>query len=181
MYTRSFFPSVSRLLSTGLLLVGLIALTGCSSGGSGMDDSDNSDSGGNSGVDVTVTIDNVGSDAWEVTDVEGASGVNGGGENPTLTLETGTRYRFVNNGWSTHPLGFQNSSDEYLLNQNEDEDGSFEGDSDVNYEEDSDGVTFTYTQSLADATASYRCTVHPSMEGTVGTDSSGDDDGDGDY
>lgn len=78
-------------------------------------------------------------------------------------------------GGIPHPLGFQNSNDEYLLNQNQGEDGSFEGDSNVNYEEDSEGVTFTYTQSLADAVASYRCTVHPSMEGAVGTSSSSSD------
>ena len=136
---------------------------------------------GSSEVDVTVTIDNVDADAWEVTSVEDASGVDGGGENPTLTLTTDTRYRFVNDGGSTHPLGFQNSSDEYLLNQNQDEDGSFEGDSGVNYEEDSEGVTFTYTQDLADAVADYRCTVHPSMEGSVQTESSDDGGGVGGY
>jgi len=124
-------------------------------------------SGDGSSIDVTVTIENVGSSAWEVTNVDGASNVAGSGENPSLTLTEGTRYRFVNNGGSAHPLGFQNSSDEYLLNQ--DGSGSLEDNSGINYEEDSDGVTFTYTQQLADAVADYRCTVHPSMEGTVET------------
>jgi len=120
---------------------------------------------GGTSVDVTVTVNNVGTSAWEVTDVEGASGVAGSGENPTLTLEVGTRYRFDNNGGSAHPLGFQDGSSDYLLNQ--DGSGSLEGDSDIGYEEDGDGVTFTYTQSLADEVATYRCTVHPSMEGDV--------------
>jgi len=122
---------------------------------------------GSGAADVTVTIDNNGASSWSVTDVDGASGVDGGGENPTLTLTVGTRYRFVNNGGSAHPLGFQNASAEYLLNQ--DGEGSLEGDSDINYEEDDEGITFTYTQSLADAVATYRCTVHGSMEGNVQT------------
>jgi plastocyanin len=127
----------------------------------------NAGSGGGSSADVTVTINNVGASAWEVTSVEGASDVAGSGENPSLTLTEGTRYRFVNNGGGAHPLGFQNGSDEYLLNQ--DGDGSLEDNSGINYVEDGDGVTFTYTQDLADAVASYRCTVHASMEGSVET------------
>jgi plastocyanin len=115
-------------------------------------------------ADVTVTLDNVGASAWEV---DGASGVAGSGENPTLTLTVGTRYRFVNNGGSAHPLGFQNAGGDYLLNQNGS--GSLEDDADINYEEDGDGVTFTYTQALADAVATYRCTVHAAMEGNVAT------------
>jgi plastocyanin len=107
--------------------------------------------------------------------VDGASGVAGSGENPTLTLTEGTRYRFVNNGGSAHPLGFQDSSDDYLLNQ--DGDGSLEGNSGINYEEDDEGVTFTYTQQLADAVANYRCTVHASMEGAVQTGSGGNGSG----
>jgi plastocyanin len=79
----------------------------------------------------------------------------------------GTRYRFVNNGGGAHPLGFQNASDEYLLNQ--DGSGSLEDDADINYQEDNEGVTFTYTQALADAVDAYRCTVHASMEGSVQT------------
>ena len=124
---------------------------------------------GSDTADVTVTIDNNGASSWSVTDVDGASGVDGGGENPTLTLTVGTRYRFVNNGGSAHPLGFQNASAEYLLNQNGE--GSLEGNSDINYQEDDEGIMFTYTQSLADAVATYRCTVHGAMEGDVQTDS----------
>ncbi|PEN09278.1 hypothetical protein CRI93_00685 [Longimonas halophila] len=122
---------------------------------------------GSSTADVTVTIDNNGASSWSVTNVDGASGVAGSEENPDLTLTVGTRYRFVNNGGGAHPLGFQNASAEYLLNQ--DGDGSLEGNTAINYEEDGDGITFTYTQELADAVATYRCTVHGSMEGAVQT------------
>ncbi|MCS4142085.1 cupredoxin domain-containing protein [Salinibacter ruber] len=128
--------------------------------------------GGGSSADVTVTVTNVGTSAWEVTDVSGASGVaQTGTNNPTLTLKVGTRYRFENNGGSAHPLGFQDGSSSYLLNQ--DGSGSLEGNSDVNYEEDSEGITFTYAQALADEVASYRCTVHSQMEGDVQTDGGG--------
>ena len=118
-------------------------------------------------ADVTITINNVGASAWEVTDVQGASGIVVGGQNPTITLTVGTRYRFVNNGGSAHPLGFQDSGGSYLLNQNGS--GSLEGDASIGYQEDGDGVTFTYTQSLANAVATYRCSIHSAMEGSIQT------------
>ncbi len=130
------------------------------------------------GADVTVTINNVGTSAWEVTSVSGASGVAQiGTENPTLTLTVDTRYRIVNNGGSTHPFGTRNASDEYLLRQESNQTGSLEDDMGINYQEDDEGVTFTYTQSLADAVATYQCTAHSSMNGTVETDNGDDNEG----
>ena len=124
--------------------------------------------GGGSAADVTITIDNIGASAWEVTGVDGADGVAPIGEqNPTLTLTAGTRYRVVNNGGSAHPFGLQNSADTYLLRQNGQ--GSLEGDASVNYQEDEAGVTFTFSPTLSDAVVSYRCTIHASMEGSVQT------------
>lgn len=118
--------------------------------------------------DVTVTIDNVGASAWVVTDVQGASGVATQDENnATITLTPGTRYRFINNGGSAHPLGFQDANDAYLLREGGS--GSFEDDGAVSYVENSDGVTFTVTQALADEMATYNCTVHASMEGSIAT------------
>ena len=117
---------------------------------------------------VTVTIDNIGASAWEVTDVEGESGVAPiGAQNPSLTLTVGRRYRIVNNGGGAHPFGIQNAADEYLLNQ--DGSGSLEADANIRYQEDANGVTFTYTQALADVGATYRCTVHAAMTGAVET------------
>ena len=122
-------------------------------------------------ADVTVTLDNIGSSAWEVTGVEGANDVaQTGADNPALTLTVGTRYRFENNGGSAHPLGFQDADGAYLLNQAGD--GSLENDDAINYEEDGDSVTFTFTQELANAVATYRCTIHPSMIGAVNAASS---------
>lgn len=126
-------------------------------------------------ADVTITVTNVGSSAYQVSEVSGASGVaQTDTDNPALTLTVGTRYRIDNNaGISAHPFALQNGADEYLLRQESGETGSREGDSGVNYVEDDQGITFTYTQSLADAIATYRCTFHSSMEGSVSTSGSG--------
>ena len=126
-----------------------------------------------SSADVTITINNVGSQEWEVNSVEGASGVAGDGNNPTLTLEVGKRYRVNNEGGrSAHPFALETGTDgEYLLNQEADSEGSLEADADIDYVEDDEGVAFTYTQALADEVAAYQCTFHSSMEGNVQTDS----------
>jgi hypothetical protein len=150
------------------LVAGALVLAGCDSD-SGMGEADDPDNGAGTEVDVTITIDNIGSSAYEVTDVSGASGVAPTGtENPALTLSVGTRYRIDNNGGiGAHPFGFQNGADEYLLRQESEEAGSLEGDEDIGYREDDEGITFTYTQALADAIDAYRCTFHPAMEGDV--------------
>ena len=128
---------------------------------------------GSSAADVTITINNIGASAWEVTDVQGANQgdiSDGASENPALTLTVGTRYRFVNNGGvNNHPLGFRDANADYLLRQENDQTGSLEDDADINYVEDDDGVTFTYTQALADNVATYICTFHSSMEGHIQT------------
>lgn len=128
---------------------------------------------GSTAADVTITINNIGASAWEVIGVEGANQgdiSDGASENPALTLTVGTRYRFNNNGGrGNHPLGFQDANSDYLLRQESGETGSLEGDSDINYVEDDNGVTFTYTQAMADEVATYICTFHPSMEGDIQT------------
>lgn len=53
-------------------------------------------------------------DQWEFA-VE--SGVASNGENPTLTLETGTRYVVENRGCSAHPFVLLNGNDTSLLTQ----------------------------------------------------------------
>ena len=130
--------------------------------------------GGGTTADVTITVTNVGTNAWEVTDVQGASGVaQTGTDNPDFTLEVGTRYRIDNNGGSAHPFAVETGTDgDYLLRQEADQSGSLEDNADINYVEDSEGITFTYTQTLADQVGAYQCTVHSQMEGTVETSSS---------
>jgi hypothetical protein len=123
---------------------------------------------------VTITIDNVGTSAWTVTGVRGESGVaQTGSDNPAFNLTVGTRYRIDNDaGISAHPFALETGTDgDYLLRQEPGESGSLEGDSAIDYQEDDQGVTFTYTQTLADSVAAYQCTFHPSMEGTVNTSS----------
>jgi hypothetical protein len=143
-----------------LLLAATVGLAGCDSSGSANDDG---------GVDVTITVNNIGAEAYEVTNVQGATGVaQTGTNNPTLTLTVGTRYRVDNNGGiDAHPFGLQNANDDYLLRQESGETGSLENNDAINYQEDDEGVTFTYTSELANAVNNYRCTFHPAMEGAV--------------
>jgi hypothetical protein len=118
--------------------------------------------------DVTVSLTNVSSSAWEVTGVTGDEDVAPTGENnPTLTLQEGTRYQFENGGWSSHPLAFRDANDNPLLTQSGT--GSFEDDADVNWVDDDQTVAFTLTESLASELDDYVCTVHSSMNGSVAT------------
>jgi len=119
------------------------------------------------GHDVTVTLNNVGASAWEVTDVQGGDVGPTGVDNPTLTLVEGVRYRFVNNGWSAHPFELRDADTDPLLSQSAD--GSFEGDSETNWVDDGTELAFTVTSELADELDSYICTVHSSMVGSVET------------
>lgn len=125
---------------------------------------------GGSTADVTITVNNIGASAWEVTNVDGASGIVGSAaENPSLTLSADTRYRIVNNGGSNHPFGIQNGSGDYLLAQPDNIDGSYEADANVNFVSDSEGVTFTVTNALAGDASTYNCTIHGAMEGSIQT------------
>ena len=118
-------------------------------------------------ADVTIELNNVESVAWVVGSVENAESVAElDTRNPTLSLTVGTRYRFDNNGGAAHPLDFRTERSRFLLAQGGTE-GTFEGDPDVNFIDDEEGVTFTLTQELADEIAIYYCTVHPDMVGDV--------------
>ena len=153
--------SRTRIATT--LLLTLFVTLGCAQESGGQE------SGGASQEDagVTVTLTNIESVAWEVTGVEGAEGVAElNTRNPALSLTVGTRYRFDNNGGAAHPLDFRNERSRFLLAQGGPE-GSFEGDPEVDFIDDEEGVTFTLTQALADEIAIYYCTVHPDMVGDV--------------
>lgn len=132
------------------------------------DDSDEEDA-----ADVVVSLNNVGSTAWEVTGVEGDDDMVPGSdvvgtENPPLQLEAGTRYRVENGGWSAHPLAFRDASDNTLLSQ--DATGLFEADESVDWVDEGEWVAFTLTDTLAEALDNYVCTAHPSMSGLTGVD-----------
>ncbi|EOZ92194.1 Sensory subunit of low CO2-induced protein complex, putative [Indibacter alkaliphilus LW1] len=118
-------------------------------------------------VSATITLDNVGASAYVISSIngEGASGELDV-ENAAITLQAGLRYTFVNDGGSAHPLDFRDSEGNILLAQG-DQEGSFEGDSEVAFEVDGANVSFTLTNGLAEELAVYRCTAHPSMEGEI--------------
>ena len=131
--------------------------------------------GNGNAADVTIALSNDGASAYIVTDVQGASGVaQTNTDNPSLTLTVGTRYRIDNTAGinahpfaleNAHPFALEDAKDNYLLRQEADATGSLEGDSGIDYAEDDEGITFTFTQDLADAVNNYRCTFHAAMEG----------------
>jgi hypothetical protein len=113
-------------------------------------------------------MDNVGSSAWEVSSADEEYVETSGGENPTITLETGVRYTISNEGWSIHPLAFRDESGSILLSQRSE--GEFENDGDVNWSDSGSTLSFTLTDELANEISSYICTIHGSMQGIVATD-----------
>jgi hypothetical protein len=119
------------------------------------DDTDVSDT-------VRLVADNVGSTAWEFV---GESGVAGDGENPPVTLETGTRYVVENRGWSSHPFAFLAADGTSLLTQADG--GTLADDADVDWRDDGEEFAFTVTPELAGAVDRYVCTVHARMQGDV--------------
>ena len=114
-----------------------------------------------------LTIDNVGVSAWEITQDETGSVAETGAENPTMTFEVGQRYAVTNDGWGQHPFAVETGDGTALLSQSPDEEGDFEGDADVGWVDEETEFSFTFTESLAAEAATYRCTVHSSMEGDV--------------
>ena len=114
-----------------------------------------------------LTINNVGVSAWEVTQDETGSVAETGAENPTMTFEVDQRYAVANDGWGQHPFAVETGDGTALLSQGRDADGEFEGDADVGWVDEGEQLSFTFTESLAAEAATYRCTVHSSMEGDV--------------
>jgi hypothetical protein len=121
-------------------------------------------------IDATITMNNVGFSAYEVTNasdpgVRTETEVN----NPPITLTdqpTNNRYRIVNDGYPSHPLQFENANGDVLLTQ--DGSGSFENDDAVNWVDNDDSVEFTLTSGLATEIDTYRCTVHSrAMVGSI--------------
>lgn len=124
------------------------------------------------GIDVLVLLGHRGADAWIVTGVEGGDLGDRSGDNPTLTLLVGERYRFeipASNG--VHPFELitvgqppgdprDPAADVVLLSEEEGVTGSFEAAADVDFVSEGDGFEFTLTQALADALTGYRCGVH---------------------
>ncbi len=120
-------------------------------------------------VDTTITIDNVGATAYVLMDAEGVGVAEVGVENAAWTLQVGQRYRIVNNGELLfHPLELRSDTD-ILLAQGDPE-GTLEGDTEINFVSDDEGVTFTLTPELAESLTTYRCAYHPVMTGSISVD-----------
>ena len=128
---------------------------------------------------ATLTLQNVGASAWQVTAIEGTEDMETvtevDVENPALTLTVGGRYRFdlSNVNSDVHPLAFRDAEGNDLLTQGGSE-GTFETDPAVAFGAEADFVIFTVTPELADVLASYVCTIHSAMTGEVSTVAAGE-------
>lgn len=124
---------------------------------------------GDAAAAATITMNNQGASAWTFTDITGNDElveVAMGDDNPTLSLTEEYRYEINNLGTGGHPLELLDSEGNVLLDQ--EGNGSFANDDEVNVELDGDRMTFTLTPELAAALAEYRCIVHPgSMVGGI--------------
>ncbi|RJX48164.1 DUF4399 domain-containing protein, partial [Halonotius pteroides] len=125
--------------------------------------------GSTSSEQSTFTMNNVGANAWEVLSTNEEYVETSGGDNPTITLETGVRYTISNEGWNIHPLAFRDGDQNKLLSQGRNQTGEFENDGDVNWNDSGNTLSFTLTDELADRINSYICTVHSSMVGQIET------------
>lgn len=116
---------------------------------------------------ASVTLDNVGSSAWEITDIDGVDGDDvTDEENPTLSFTEGERIVIQNDGGAdAHPLAIVDDEGEELLSQ--DGEGALEDDEAIDFATDDDAIAFTVTEELADDADAYVCTVHGSMEGDL--------------
>jgi len=117
---------------------------------------------------TNVTINNVGSSSWEITDIEGdGAEAELDTENAELTLEEGVRYTITNLGADNHPLQLRDADGEVLIAAAGN--GSLQDDEDINVvvDEEAGTLTFTLTGALAENVATYNCAPHASMEGAI--------------
>lgn len=116
----------------------------------------------------TVILENNGAQSYTVASIDG-DGISAetGSANPTITLTVGGRYTFVNQaGASSHPLDFRNGDRQKLFGQSNPA-GQLDNDTDVDVVENGDSITFTLTESLAEALTQYICSFHPGMNGNL--------------
>ena len=139
-------------------LAGLVALGTGLGGAAGSQDQQSA---------VTIRLDNVAADAWKLVDTDDGTVASVGAENPTLALTVGTRYRFVNDGGSDHPLEFRDGEYGRLLSQAVN--GEFEDEEAVDWQADDEAheYAFTLTEELADRMENYVCRFHTSMFGEI--------------
>jgi|GEM_PF-430191 len=118
--------------------------------------------------DATITLDNVGSNAWNIVEIEG-EGADGelNEDNTPLTLDEGLRFTVVNLGADNHPFELRNSDGDVLIAA--EGDGSLQDYEPANVEvnEEDGSISFTLTGDLAAQVATYNCRPHGAMEGEL--------------
>ena len=115
---------------------------------------------------VQMTVDNDGAQAYFVSNIIGNENVTPlNTNNSPWTLTEGTRYKLTITGANSHPFELRNGNGDALLSQSND--GSFEGDSAVNFQTEGQQFDFTVTPELAAELNQYFCTIHSGMNGTV--------------
>ena len=118
-------------------------------------------------ISGTVAFNNIGARAFVFTAVTGSGIItNLNVENAPLQLKIGNRYQFINNAGAGHPFQILGNGNTILLSQN-DVEGTFEKDVQVNYQVEGMNITFTLTQNLANQIAPYICGNHSSMSGSI--------------
>ena len=119
-------------------------------------------------VSASITIENQGSEAWVINEIDG-DGANGeiGEENAALTLDEDLRFTVENLGSGGHPFQLRDSDGEVLIAAAENGELQDYEDANVVVEDDGRYITFTLTGELADRVATYNCQPHAAMEGTL--------------
>jgi len=119
-------------------------------------------------VSANITIENVGTSAWNIVGIEGTgASATTGEDNATLTLDEGLRFTVTNLGASGHPFQLLDASDNVLVAASGG--GTLQDDADANVVvDDAEGtISFTLSGALADQVAAYICEFHPSMVGDI--------------
>ncbi len=118
-------------------------------------------------ADVTIVMDRLGFEAWQVVDYEGGA-VGRIGRNPTLTLEVGQRYHFDTSNLDVgfFPLELRNSHGHSLLSQVTGS-GVYATNNAVHASIDDDGIAFTLTDEMGVELVLYRNRYYPRMTGTI--------------
>lgn len=133
------------------------------------DNNSDNDTEASSEFAAIITLLNDGASAYIITNIDGPATIAPlNAQNSDIRLAIGNRYKFINAAGVNHPLDFRDAEGNYLLTQDT-INGEFEEDEAVNwvfnYGEGS--VAFTLTTNLADRIATYNCTIHAAMKGSI--------------
>lgn len=105
---------------------------------------------------VTINMNNRQDIAWNVDSTSEdyiISDEDQGSDNPTVRLQIGERYTFTDLP-DAHPIEFRDRFGNVLLSQRGD--GSYQSDSDINWEDNGSSVSFTVTNRIANQIAGYQ-------------------------